>query len=566
MDARFEYITNLQYKVKALTSQLKAFESGEKYLTMKSEFRNQLSKKDREIKSLKLKLADAHCQTITVRKRWMQIIEDVEKEHAKELQDKDRIIKSLEERALRAERLLDEQHCTLREKNKELYEVKVQLEDEKGKVLKLRSQINRDYENSSKPSSLKPNHKKIENNREKTGRRPGGQVGHKGHPRKKHTPTNFVNIPAPEEYMNSSIYRPTGRTLTKQIVDIRLKLVVTEYSTPEFRDLRTRQRVHAEFPEEVVNDVNYGGSVKAFAFLLNNRCNVSIVNVSDFLSELTGGELKISTGMINGLSKEFSFKTESERKKAFADILLSPVVNTDFTTARVNGRSMSVTVCATPYVVMYFAKEHKGHEGIKGTPVENHQGILVHDHDKTFYKYGSAHQECLDHPSRYLKDSMGNEPDLKWNLQMRELIREMIHFRNSLDPDDDRDPDQIAPDEVAVFEARYDKTLDLAKDEYEYEPPTKYYIDGFNLYKKLQTYKSEHLLFLHDRRVPHNNNLAERLLRVMKRKQSQAMTFRSNCGLDYFCQSLGIIASLRTQGENLYDSVSLIFSRQIKDD
>ena len=560
MDIHFEYITNLQYKVKTLTAQLKAFETGEKYITMKSELRTQLSAKDREIKSLKLELADAHCQTVTVRKSWMQVIEDVEKEHDKALQVKNRIIKSLEERAQRAERLLDEHKCKLRDKNKELYQVKVELEDEKGKVLKLRAQINRDYENSSNPSSLKPNHKKIENNREKTGRLPGGQVGHKGHPRKKHNPTNLVDIPAPEEYTHSPHYRSTGRTIIKQMVDIRLKLIVTEYSTPEFRDLRTRRRVHAKFPEGAINDINYSGAVKAFAFLLNNRYNVSVANVSDFLSELTNGKLEISTGMINGLSKEFSLKSADERKKAFADILLSPVVNTDFTTARVNGRKMNVVVCATPFAVLYFARKHKGHEGIKGTPIESHQGTLVHDHDKTFYNYGSAHQECLDHPSRYLKDSIDNEPNLKWNRLMRELIREMIHFRNNLDPDDGRDPDQIDPDKVAEFEARYDEILILAKDEYEYEPPSKYYIEGFNLYKKLLNYKDNHLLFLHDRRVPHNNNLSERLLRIIKRKQAQVMTFRSDGGLDYLCNSLGTIASLRAQDKNLYKSVASIFS------
>jgi hypothetical protein len=338
---------------------------------------------------------------------------------------------------------------------------------------------------------------------------------------------------------------------------------VTEYSTPEFRHVPTGQRVHADFPENLVNEVNYSGNIKAFAFLLNNRCNVSIRNVSGFLSELTGGELEISTGMINGLSKEFSLKTEEEQKKAFVDILLSPVVNTDFTTARVNGRNMNVVACATPSVVLYFAREHKGHEGVKGTPIETYQHTLVHDHDVTFYNYGDAHQECIDHPLRYLKGSMENEPKLKWNKQMRELMQEMIHFRNGLDPKDDRDPDKIDPDKVSNLEKRYDEILDIAKEEYEYEPPTKYYVDGFNLYKRLVKYKVNHLLFLHDRRVPHNNNLAERLLRIFKRKQAQAMTFRSDGGLDYLCQSLGTVATVRAQGKNLYESVASMFSRLI---
>ena len=556
---QFEYITDLQHKNKSLTAQLKAFRTGEKFAKIKEQFKRELAEKKREIRNLRLELDEANCRTVTVRQNYQQVIEDMEDEHKKALAKKNRHIKELTERALKAEGLLDAERDKATEKNRELYRVMVQLEEERGKNLKLKAQINRDYENSSIPSSMKPNRKKITNNREKTDRRPGGQPGHEGHGRKKHIPTNIVDIPAPEKYASSKDYRLTGKTITKQMVDVRVDIIATEYRTPEFRNVKTGQRVHADFPGGVVNDVNYGGSIKAFAFLLNNHCNVSIANVSDFLSELTGGKLRISTGMINGLSKEFSRKAEPERKKAFSDILLSPVMSTDFTTACVGGQKKNVMVCATPSAVIYFARDHKGHEGVKGTPVEDYQGILVHDHDMTFYKYGSAHQECLEHASRYLKDSMDNEPNLQWNRQMREIVREMIHFRNGLDPGDDRNPDQIDPDKVDEFEAKYDEVLSLAKNEYEYEPPNKYYVEGFNLYIKMLKYRDNHLLFLHDRKVPPTNNLSERLLRIYKRKQQQVMSFRSFESLEHLCNSLGVFASLRYQGQNLFDGVSAIF-------
>jgi len=40
-------------------------------------------------------------------------------------------------------------------------------------------------------------------------------------------------------------------------------------------------------------------------------------------------------------------------------------------------------ICAEPETetVMFLAREKKGHEGIKNTPVETYQGIIVHDHD-----------------------------------------------------------------------------------------------------------------------------------------------------------------------------------------
>lgn len=554
MNQNFEYITNLQYKIKSLTAQVEAFESGEKYVEMYSEFKKLLSQRDKDIIKLKHELADAHCQIVTARKNWMQVMEDMEIEHEKELKEKDRKIKKLEERAFKAEGLLNSAKDRLKEKNIELYQVMTELEEEKGKNQELRAQINRDYENSSISSSMALNHKKIANNREKTDKKPGGQPGHKGHRRKKHMPTNQIHIPAPEKYSDNPDYKPTGKIITKQVINLNISVTVDEYYTPEFRNVHTGQRVHANFPFGVVNEVNYGGSVKAFTFLLNSRCCVSIDKVREFLSELTQGELQISKGMINGLCKEFSKKTQTEQKEAFSSLLLSPVLNTDFTGARLNGKNIQVAVCATPDTTMYFARNQKGHEGIKGTPVEKYHGILVHDHDKTFYNYGSEHQECLAHILRYLKDSMDNEPNLKWNKQMREFMQEMIHYRNSLEHGTAPDSDK-----VAEYETKYLSILEVAKEEYEYEPPSNYYKDGYNLYLRLHKYKDSHLLFLHNMRVPTNNNLSERLLRVFKRKQKQVMTFRSFDSIHYLCNSMGMINLLRAKDKNLYTSTSSIF-------
>ena len=550
----FEHITHLQYKVKSLTFQVESFKSGEKYVSMRSEFAKQLAAKNREIKKIKSELANAHCETVTVRQNWMQVFEDISKEHEKELGERDRIIRKLKDQLFATQQQLDETREKLKDKAVELYKVKTELEEQIGANLELKAQINRDYENSSIPSSQKPNHKKINNNREKTGKKPGGQPGHKGHCRKKHTPTERIHIPAPEKYVNSNDYKPTGKEISKQVVNINISINTIEYSTPEFRNIHTGQRVHAAFPDGVINDVNYGGSIKALAFLLNNRCGVSIDKVRELLSDVTDGELQISKGMINGLSKEFSTKTEVEQKKAFADLLLSPVLNADFTNARVNGKSAQVFICATPEVTMYFSRENKGHKGIVGTPVEQYHGILVHDHDVTFYNYGDNHQECLSHVIRYLKNSIENEPNLTWNKQMLELIREMIHYRNSIT---DKNPD---PDEVKELVSKYNETLELARGEYEYEPPSNYYKDGYNLYKRMDEYKDSHLLFLHNFSVPATNNLSERKGRVFKRKQKQVMAFRSFDSLIYLCNSMSIIDLLLTGEGSLFKSVATILS------
>ena len=554
MNVNFEYMTDLQYQVKSLKSQVQAFKSGEKYVTMRQEFSKRLAIKERKINQLKLELGDSRCETITIRKNWMQVFEDIISEHEKEIREKIRVIEELREELLVTFKKLDEVQDNLSSKTKKLYEIETELEEEKGKNLKLRAQINRDYENSSTPSSLKPNHKKITNSREKTGRKPGGQPGHEGHVRKKHTPSQVIHIPAPEKYTANPDYKLTGKIIKKQMVNLKVILDVAEYDTPEFRNIHTGQRVHADFPPALIDEVNYGGSIKAFAFLMNSHCCVSIDKVREFLSELTDGKLQISKGMISGLCQKFSEKTEAEQRKAFTDLLLSPVMNTDFTNARANGKNAQIAVCTTPAVTLYFAKEHKGHKGIEGTPVEDYQGILVHDHDKTFYNYGSGHQECLSHTNRYLKNSMENEPNLKWSSEMKNLIQEMIHYRNGLTEDEDTDPAK-----VKEYENRYLEILDTARKEYEYEPPNDYYKEGFNLYKRMKEYMENHLLFLHDKRVPATNNAAERKARNYKRKQKQVMGFRSFESLHYICSCLSMIDLLRTKEVNLFKSVTSIF-------
>ena len=116
MTGIYEFSTNLQYKVKALAARVALFESGEKYVNMEKEFKSQLAAKDREIRKIKLELADANKRMVTVRKNLQQVVEDMEEEHAKDLQKKERATKAMEERALKAERRVDE----LKDENLEL--------------------------------------------------------------------------------------------------------------------------------------------------------------------------------------------------------------------------------------------------------------------------------------------------------------------------------------------------------------------------------------------------------------------------------------------------------------
>jgi len=557
MNRSFEHVSILEYRLKAANDKIMAFESGERYTQQQAKYRKILHLQELQIKKLTAELAQAHSDIISIRNQWFEVFEDFQKATAKREAASFKEVKDLDKKLFKAEGDRDAALDTVTKLRKELYEVKTELEDEKGKNLKLTAQINRDYENSSISSSKSIKNKKIHNSREKTDRKQGGQPGHKGHCRKKQIPTSEpILLPPPQAVIDDPDFKKTTKTIIKQHISIRVELDVTEYHADVYYNSKTGERIHAEFPAGIINDVNYDGSIKAFLFLLNNDCCTSIDKSINFLSELTGGKLNISKGMVNKLSKEFSLKSEAERKELIADMMLSPVMHTDCTNAKVNGQSAQIFVCATTDgKAMYFAREKKGHEGVKGTLVEDYQGILVHDHDKIFFQYGSNHQECLAHILRYLKDSIANEPDRSWNKEMYTLLREMIHYRKHL-------PVDAFPDTVKVieYEERYRDVIAKAKEEYEYIPPSDYYRDGYNVYLRLDKYMSNHLLFLHDHRVPATNNEAERHLRKYKRKQQQAMSFRSHDSIEALSNCMSMLVWMRIKEEmNIFETVSQTF-------
>lgn len=556
MRISFELVTALQYDLKAAQRQLASFKSGQKYVTMKKEHETELRRLERQIKSLQEELHRLRLEQLHAREQWFKSTDDMQAEYERQIRILQAENARLYERSIKAEAQRDAAYDKITEMRREKYQLAAELEEEKGRNQKLIAQINKDFENSSLPSSAQTiRRKKIPNNREATDRRPGGQPGHPGHSRKKQTPTQTVLLQPSQEILDDPDFRKTSRTITKQMVNVQVRLNVIEYKADVYRNSKTGETCHAAFPDGVVDDVNYGASVRAFLFLLNHDCCVSIDKCRDFLKNLTGGKLDISKGMISKLSKEFAEKSEPLRKSAVSEMFLHPTMHADCTNARVNGQSAYVFICAVPDgPALYYARKVKGHAGVAGTPIEDYQGILVHDHEKTFYRYGSAHQECLAHVLRYLKGSMENEPERTWNKDMHSLLQEMIHYVNGLESGGERDPAK-----VLEYETRYDQLLETALNEYADIPCSDYYRDGFNLATRMKEYRDAHLLFLHDSRVPTTNNLAERLLRYIKRKQNQAVSFRSNESLEFLCDSVSVLFLMRQEDGNLYDKVSAVF-------
>ena len=424
-----------------------------------------------------------------------------------------------------------------------------------GTNAKLQKKLNTNFENSSLPSSALPFRKKVPNSRKPSGKKPGAQKGHKAHTATKLAATREpIIIPSPDCFDSNPDLYPTGKKITKQLIDISISVSVTDYITDEYRNRKTGARCHAPFPAGIVNDVNYGPSVKTLAFLLNNYYNVSIAKTKQCISDITRGIINISTGTIYNLSTEFSSSTKAERAKIFSLLTHSDIIYSDATVSNINGKRKTVIVCTDKEHVLYQHLEHKGHDGLSKTPLKNFNGTIIHDHDKSYYSYGSSHQECLAHVLRYLVGAIESEPDLKWHKQMHKLLQKAIHTVK-------KGKSNIPKDKIKLLTDQYISILGVASDEYEKNPPSKDFMDGFNLYRRLLNYQDDYLYFLSHPEVDYTNNISERQLRKFKRKQKQTVVLRSDTGGQHICDALTIIETAKLQKCDVYDAVEAVFTK-----
>ena len=159
MPDTYDYITLLCW-LKAAQTRIKELESGERYIHLQELHQKEYMAYERKLRRLTQDLAAAHRETIRVRNYWFQVLEDMQRELEQAKRKAEQELKKMEKRALDAEKQRDDALDKAKEIRLQYYETAAELEEERGKNLKLRAQINRDYENSAIPSSKSSNGKR----------------------------------------------------------------------------------------------------------------------------------------------------------------------------------------------------------------------------------------------------------------------------------------------------------------------------------------------------------------------------------------------------------------------
>ena len=243
-DREYFLTTSLSYQLQAARRELADFRSGDIYQKLRADYEGIIRERNLTIQKLQKERDAFSFSRREITRQWMDVLEDLQKEHEKETKKLKKTIAELLDIIVS----LKNRNGELDEKRKkalsDYYETAGKLEEAQGIVIKLTAQVNHNYENSSMPSSKCIGRKKITNNREKTGKKPGAQAGHPHHPRKPMEPDRVVEITTEEKWKDSSRYVPTGNVISRQAIGISIIPVVTEYRAAEFYDKKKGRNVH----------------------------------------------------------------------------------------------------------------------------------------------------------------------------------------------------------------------------------------------------------------------------------------------------------------------------------
>ena len=179
MPDTYDHIT-LMCRLKAAQRRNKELESGERYIQLEELHQKEYNVYEHKIEKLKKELADAHKETIRVRNYWLQVLEDMLREFEKAQKRSAQELRKMEIRALNAEKQREDALDKAAVFRHQFYEAASRLEEEQGKNLKLRAQINRDYENASIPSSKSVRRKRSQTTGKKQAENQAGSLATKG--------------------------------------------------------------------------------------------------------------------------------------------------------------------------------------------------------------------------------------------------------------------------------------------------------------------------------------------------------------------------------------------------
>jgi transposase len=445
-------------------------------------------------------------------------------------------------------------------------ELSGRLDEANARIAELEARLGKNSRNSSKPPSsdglAKPAPKSL---RGKSGRRPGGQAGHRGQTlcqvtdpdrRRRHVPRRC---------------RGCGKGLAgasevglerRQVFDIpAIRVRVTEHQLVK-RRCGCGTVTRADAPAGAEAPVQYGPNVAAIVIYLYVGQFLSKDRTAKALAELFG--TPVSPGTVAamtaraaaGLAGRDGF-TEQVRDR----LTTAQVAHFDETGLRVAGRLRWVHSASTGKYVLITVHDKRGVEAMNAAGVlPAFAGIAVHDGWAPYDTYTAAtHARCNAHILRELQavidhhaQTGGNE--WCWAAQAADALRTMKHLADGALA---RDGTLNGVDTAAMDQAKHDfRSAARLGARATAARATNLEKDHNALARRLIDKHDDHLRFTIDARVPFDNNAAEREIRMIKIRQKVSGCLRTLTGAEQFCAIRSYLATTAKHGLGLLDALT----------
>lgn len=440
-------------------------------------------------------------------------------------------------------------------------------------IRELQRQLNQNSQNSSKPPSSDGfNKPKPQSQRQKSGKKQGGQKGHPGShmsiPHEpdeysKHLPKKCLSCPRLNECVMSGKVFTCGEK--RYEVNAVITTRVTEHQSIQAASCPcTGEALAGEFPEGIRAYVQYGDSVSVLAGLLSTYGAVSTMRIHVLLGSLLG--ISLSTGTITSMVSKCAQKVGGTLETIKSMLIGSKVANFDETGTDVNGKTIWVHNSSTSDLTYQTISTKRGQIGMEGNGVlTKFGGIAVHDCWSPYWKYDDiTHAVCNGHLLRELTGVEQYSPGHMWAPGFKTLLRSMKKARDKAVV---KGKTELSYYHLHKFDTEYDRLMMMANEECPLSPDPLKKKKGRkkkgkerSLIERLMALKASVCLFIRDFDVPFDNNQAERDVRNVKTKTKVSGCFRTESGAQDYLDIMSYISTGRKHGISAYEALTAAFT------